>query len=258
MKEKVLVEICCGSLEDVIIAKKAGAHRIELNSNMFLGGITPSIGTIEEAKALVDIPIMTMIRPRGSGFCYSEYEIKTMERDMKAAVKAGADGIVFGALKEDGTIDTELCKKFMEIIGDREAVFHRAFDVVKEPFEALDTLVELGIRRILTKGQKNIIEDGAELLTQLKEYSKGKIQILPGGVRPHNVKWMIENMKFNQLHVASFTRKKDHSTQCHPEVYFGSPLNPKEIDYDIADYNYLREMCDNIKIITKANCIKLR
>ena len=93
MKEKVLVEVCCGSLEDVIIAKKAGAHRVELNSNMFLGGITPSIGTIEEAKALVDIPVMVMIRPRGAGFCYSEYEIKTMERDMKAAVEAGVAAV---------------------------------------------------------------------------------------------------------------------------------------------------------------------
>ncbi|WP_346888369.1 copper homeostasis protein CutC [Clostridium sp. UBA1056] len=256
MKEKVLVEVCCGSLEDVIIAKKVGAHRVELNSNMFLGGITPSIGTIEEAKALVDIPVMVMIRPRCAGFCYSEYEIKTMERDIKAAVKAGADGIVFGALKEDGTIDIELCKRFMDIIGDREAVFHRAFDVVKDPFAVLDILVDLGVRRILTKGQKNTIEDGAKLLMQLMEYAKGKIEILPGGVRLHNVKWMIEDMKFNQLHVASFTKRKDYSTQCHPEVYFGSPLNPKEIDYDIANYDYLKEMCDNIKIITKANCIK--
>lgn len=256
MKEKVLVEVCCGSLEDVIIAKKVGAHRVELNSNMFLGGITPSIGTIEEAKALVDIPVMVMIRPRGAGFCYSEYEIKTMERDIKAAVKAGADGIVFGALKEDSTIDIEVCKRFMDIIGDREAVFHRAFDVVKDPFAALDILVDLGVRRILTKGQKNTIEDGAELLMQLMEYDKGKIEILPGGVRLHNVKWMIEDMKFNQLHVASFTKRKDYSIQCHPEVYFGSPLNPKEIDYDIANHDYLREMCENIKIITKANCIR--
>ncbi len=256
MKENVLVEICCGSLEDVIIAKKAGAHRVELNSNMFLGGITPSIGTIEEAKKLVDIPIMVMIRPRGAGFCYSEYEIKTMERDMKAAIKSGADGIVFGALREDGTLDVELCKRFMDIIGDREAIFHRAFDVVKDPFKVLDTLVDLGIKRILTKGQKNTVEDGAELLKELIKYSKGKIEILPGGVRPHNVKWMIETLKFNQLHVASFTRRKDHSTQCNPEVYFGSPLNPKEIDYDIANYEYLKEMCENIKTITKANCIK--
>ncbi|MEG2656709.1 MAG: copper homeostasis protein CutC [Clostridium sp.] len=256
MTKKVLVEICCGSLEDVIIAKSAGAHRVELNSNMFLGGITPSIGTIIEAKKAVDIPIMVMIRPRGSGFCYLDYEIKTMETDMKAAINAGADGIVFGVLHEDGTIDVERCKKFMEIIGDKEAVFHRAFDVVKDPFEAIDILVDLGVKRILTKGQKNTIEDGADLLSELVKYANGRIEILPGGVRPHNVKWMIEDLKFNQLHVASFTKRNDYSTSAHPEVYFGSPLNPKEINYDIANYEYLREMCDNIKIITKANCIK--
>lgn len=247
MNNKVTIEICCGSVEDAIIAEKAGADRIELNSSISLGGITPSIGSLIETKRNLNIPVMVMIRPRESGFFYDKYEIKSMEEDIKLAIKYGADGIVFGVLNEDGTINKEALKRFVDIIGDKEKVFHRAFDIVKNPIESLDTLIELGVDRVLTKGQKNSIEDGYKTIKEIIKYSKGKIEILTGGVRPHNVEWMIRELNFRNLHVASFIQKEDLSMSSNPDVYFGSSKDKSECSYSVANYEYLKEMCRKIR-----------
>ena len=114
---RVLLEICCGSIDDAIEAEKGGADRVELCSALFLGGLTPSFGTIQEAKRRLRIPVVVMVRPRGGGFAYSEAEMASMERDAKAAVEAGADGIVFGILQADGRIDIARCRRIRQLIG---------------------------------------------------------------------------------------------------------------------------------------------
>ncbi len=192
MTKDILVEVYCGSVDDCIEAQAGGADRVELNSAMFFGGLTPSIGTIIEVKKRLDIPVMVMIRPRGGGFCYTETEMAAMEHDTKLAIEYGADGIVFGILHEDGTIDMERCQRIMKIIGDKEAVFHRAFDVTPDPFKAIDQLIELGVDRVLTKGQENRIEEGLGLIKELINYVDGRIEILPGGVKSFNYKYIIE------------------------------------------------------------------
>jgi copper homeostasis protein len=150
----VLLEICCGSIDDAIEAENGGADRVELCSALFLDGLTPSVGTIQEAKRRLKIPIMGMVRPRGGGFAYSEAEVATMERDAEAAVENGADGVVFGILQSDGRIDIPRCRRIRHLIGKHQAVFHRAFDVTPDPFQALEQLVDLGITRVLTSGKK--------------------------------------------------------------------------------------------------------
>ena len=251
MRKDFIVEVCCGSVDDAIEAHKAGGDRIELNSSLFLGGLTPSLGTIVETKKAVSIPVMVMIRPRSGGFCYTENEIKVMEYDTKAALDYGADGIVFGILTNDGTIDEKNCENIMKIIGEKEAVFHRAFDVVKKPFEALDKLVSLGIKRVLTKGQQNTFEEGEELLIKLVSYAKGRIEILPGGCRPYNVKRIVKELNFNQVHVAAFISKEDNSGASRPNIYFGGALRPVEDSYDIANYEYIKNMKDTINNILR-------
>jgi copper homeostasis protein len=251
VKKDFIVEVCCGSIDDAIEAQKAGADRIELNSSLFLGGLTPSIGTIVETKKVLSIPVMVMIRPRSGGFCYTENEIKVMEYDTKLALDSGAEGIVFGILKDDGTIDERNCEKIMKIIDTKEAVFHRAFDVVKDPFEALDKLVSLGLNRVLTKGQQNTFEEGEELLRELIGYAKGRIEILPGGCRPYNVKRIVKELNCNQVHVASFTSKKDNSGASKPNIYFGGALRPVEDSYDIANYEYIKNMKDTISMLVR-------
>jgi copper homeostasis protein len=128
---RINVEICCGSADDVFEAAGAGADRVELNSCLFLGGLTPSIGELLTAKG-AGIKIMAMVRPREGGFCYTEREFETMLADAAELLKAGADGIVFGFLHLDGTVDKERCKAMMDVIGDKESVFHRAIDVVPD------------------------------------------------------------------------------------------------------------------------------
>src|SRR5437764_13979019 len=133
---KILLEICCGSIDDALQAQAGGADRIELCSALFLGGLTPSLGTLQYARQQLKIPIIAMVRPRGGGFCYTDAEFETMERDTGVAIGSGADGVVFGILTADGNIDRERTRRIRKIIGSKQAVFHRAFDVTPDPFAA--------------------------------------------------------------------------------------------------------------------------
>src|SRR4051794_10541019 len=139
---KNLLEICCGSIDDALQAQAGGADRIELCSALFLGGLTPSLGTLQYARQQLKIPIIAMVRPRGGGFCYTDAEFATMERDAGTAIANGVDGVVFGILTPEGNVDRERTRRIREIIGAKQAVFHRAFDVTPDPFVAVDQLVD--------------------------------------------------------------------------------------------------------------------
>ena len=240
---QVLLEICCGSIDDAIEAEKGGADRVELCSALFLGGLTPSLGTIQEAKRRLKIPIMVMVRPRGGGFAYSEAEMASMERDAEAAVEKGADGVVFGILQSDGAIDIPRCKRIRQLIGNRQAVFHRAFDVTPDPFEALEQLVDLGITRILTSGQKDSVPEGVELIKKLIERAGDRIEILPGGgIQAWNVKEMIERTGCRQVHLTAWRMVFDTSTQARPAITFGGALYPPEDRYQVTDEKLVRRL----------------
>lgn len=233
---KILLEICCGSLDDALGAERGGADRVELCSALFLGGLTPSLGTVIEAKARLEIPIIAMVRPRGAGFCYTEAELAIMERDTALAVEHGADGIVFGILNQDGTIDEERCKRIRRLIGDRQAVFHRAFDVTPDPFRALDQLVELGITRVLTSGQEDSVPEGAPLIRRLIDYARDRIEVMPGGgIKLHNLQQVVESTGSKQVHLTAFTTQSDLSTRGRPSVTFGGALHPPEDRYEVTD-----------------------
>ena len=141
-----MLEICCGSFEDAMTAYECGVRRIELNSALSLGGLTPSLGSLIMTKQYTDLEVMAMIRSRGAGFCYTEYQYEQMLEDMKLMLAYGSDGIVFGFLKEDRTIDEKRCREFVENIHNegRQAVFHRAFDCAKDANQAIETLIDLG------------------------------------------------------------------------------------------------------------------
>ncbi len=246
--ENVLLEICCGSIDDAVEAERGGADRIELCSALFLGGLTPSIGTITEAKARLKIPVMVMVRPRGGGFCYTDAEFATMERDARAAVQNGADGVVFGILCPDGTIDLERTARMKQCIGDRQAVFHRAFDVTPDPFRTLDKLVDLGITRVLTSGQQDSVPEGADLIRKLIEHAAGRIEILPGGgLKPYNVREMVERLGCNQVHVTAFRTCQDSSTRARPGVTFGGALYPAEDLYLMTDAKLVSSIAGGLK-----------
>jgi copper homeostasis protein len=232
----ILLEICCGSLDDAVEAERGGADRVELCSALFLGGLTPSLGTIVEADRRLDIPFLAMVRPRGGGFRYSAPEFASMERDVELAVEAGADGVVFGILHENGTVDGDRTRRLVALAGERETVFHRAFDVTPDPFVALDQLVDLGITRVLTSGQKDSVPEGAPLIRRLLEHAAGRIEVLPGGgIAAWNVRECVERTGCRQVHLTAFRSAVDPSTHACPQVTFGGALQPAEDRYDITD-----------------------
>jgi copper homeostasis protein len=153
---------------------------------------------------------MVMIRPRESGFCYDNTEFATMCRDAQAALELGADGIVFGVLHADGTIDAARCRTLKELAEGRETVFHRAFDLTADPQLALDRLIDLGITRVLTSGQQPTAIRGADLIRRLIERANRKIEILPGGgLDEHNVADFLDRTGCEQVHLGLSTHRSD-------------------------------------------------
>ncbi len=237
----IKLEICCGSLDDVINAKAGGADRVELNSALFLGGLTPSIGLVREAKK-IGLSIIAMVRPRDGGFCYTDAEFECMLSDAKEFAAEGVDGLVFGVLKPDGNIDIERCKLLINAAGDRIKVFHRAFDVVPDWKKAMDELIELGFDRILTSGQAVNSIEGAVSLKEMIEYADSRIEILPGGgIREHNVSRLIEMCGCNQVHASAGSKHKDSSCLSNPNVHFGAAGMPED-EFSITDIEKVKAL----------------
>lgn len=244
------LEVCCGSVDDALEAQKGGAKRVELNSSLFFGGLTPSLGAVIEAKKRLNIPVIVMVRPRGGGFCYTDVEFQTMLHDARLALEHGADGIVFGILNPDGTIDIERNTQLTQLAKaqNKEAVFHRAFDVTPKLFVALDQLIEMGIDRILTSGQEPSVPEGIPLLKEVIAKANSRIEILPGGgIRKSNAEFVIEQLGVKMIHVAAFKTVLDNSCQSRPLVRFGGALYPSENQYDITN----SDVIDSISEICK-------
>jgi copper homeostasis protein len=162
------MEVCVDSVQSALNAAEGGATRIELCANLMEGGTTPTTGMLKVIKSVVTVPVFVMVRPRGGDFLYDEHEFKVMKEDMKALEAAGADGIVFGILCKDGSVDQHRCQ---EVLGLTQlpVTFHRAFDMVNDPVQALEEIIGLGFKRVLTSGQETSAMDGAPLIAQLIE-----------------------------------------------------------------------------------------
>ena len=206
----VTIEICLGNIRDVKKLNGLGIDRIELNSALELGGLTPSLNTLIKAKEDTDIKIICMVRTRGGDFCYTDEEYDVMFKDAKLMLDNGADGIVFGFLNKDNTINTEKTKKMVELIhsyGDKDAVFHKAFDEMNgDIFKDTKALLDLGIDRILTSGRAIYpdIISGCNIINKLYKEHGDKIQLLPGGgVRVENIQDVIKTAGTGQVHMTS-------------------------------------------------------
>jgi Uncharacterized protein involved in copper resistance len=243
MEKKYLLEVCCGSVEDVLAAEKGGADRVELNSCLFHGGLTPSIGELITAKRLSRLPVMTMVRPRHGGFCYTNAEYKTALADAEALLQNGADGLVFGFLNADGTLDEARTKELARLAGTKTKVFHRAIDVAADWKRMLSQLIDIGIDRVLTSGLAPDVFYGIETVREMREFAAGRIQILPGaGVNLQNVDRIMEYTGCTQVHVARFRRAVDTSTANNRDIFYGGALYPPEDSYDIIDGDYIGQI----------------
>lgn len=247
--EKVVIEVCCGSVDDVVRAAEAGADRVELNSALFVGGLTPSVGALLEAKARVDIPVISMIRPRAGGFCYTDLEFETMLRDTRELAKAGTDGFAVGFLTAEGWLDVERCKIWAQAAGGRELVFHRAFDIMKnEPEDLLPRLARLGFKRILTSGREPSAPAGAEMIKRCVEV--GVVEVLAGGgVRAVNVQDLIQTTGCRQVHFTCHLKVSDTSVRG-AKLSFGVPGVTEGEKFDIIDPERLADMVRLIRAFT--------
>lgn len=199
----IFFEVCCGSAMDAIAAENGGASRIELNSALSLGGLTPDIGSLLICKEKLKIPVIAMLRPRGGGFCYKTQEYEAMYKSAEILLQSGADGLAFGFLQEDRTVDVKRATEITKLIHSygKEAVFHRAFDLVRDFDEAIEQLISIGIDRILTSGGESTALEGAGCLAHLEAQYGSKIEILAGsGVRCGNVRQLLEKTGVHQIH----------------------------------------------------------
>lgn len=195
------LEIIGFNIESCIAAQEAGANRIELCAGPGEGGTTPSYSFIKAAREKLQIDLYVMIRPRGGDFLYSDDDFEIMKNDAAICKQLGCDGIVTGILTKDGKVDKKRCKELIEFVYPLEATFHRAFDRVTDPFEALEEIIELGFERILTSGLKPKAIDSVELLSQLIKQSDERIIIMPGsGVTAENIIKIAESTGATEFH----------------------------------------------------------
>ena len=202
-----LLEVCCGSPESVAAAVAGGARRIELCAHLELDGLTPPMEWVRDAKTRYpDLLVHVLIRPRAGDFVYAAEETDTMVLQIREALEAGADGIVIGALTPAGDVDLALLKRLISVIpaGRASVTFHRAFDVCRKPFDALEQIIGLGCDRILTSGQQPTVVEGTDMLRALRQHARGRILILPGGgVTPENAARVLAGTGCVEIHASA-------------------------------------------------------
>lgn len=222
-------EVCANGVESCLAAQAGGADRVELCAGIPEGGTTPSYGEIMVARrVLTTTRLHVIIRPRGGDFLYTPLELERMEADIEVARQLGADGIVIGCLHEDGTIDMEANRRLVEKAQGMSLTFHRAFDRCRDPFEALEQLIDLGFDRILTSGQQPKAIEGAPLLQKLHQQAAGRIILLAGcGVNEQNIRSLYEQTDIKEYHFSAREPMKSKMEYSNPEVFMGD-LNADE------------------------------
>jgi len=221
---RFILEIAVSTPDEAVIAAADGADRLELSSGLELGGLTPSLHLFLAVREVVTLPIYVLLRPRPGGFQYSETEFELMLRDAGEFLNRGASGIVYGVLSPGG-IDRARCERLVKLSEGR-AVFHRAFDIIEEPFKVLEELIELGFERLLTSGQSATAESGASQLTMLIRQAGKRLEILPAGnIRRTNVIDLVRQTNCNQVHSSARGPIPEPGFRCHHPLATGMGLD---------------------------------
>jgi copper homeostasis protein len=233
----MLLEICANSYQSAMNAQKAGVHRIELCSEISVGGITPSYGVLKKVMADINIPVHVLIRPRSGDFTYSDVEFEMMKEDIFICKELGCKGIVSGILHTDNTIDIERTKELMALTKPLSFTFHRAFDMIPAPTEAIHELIAMGVDRLLTSGQKDTAIEGLDLIVELQEIAKNKLIVIPGsGINDKNCN-LFKKAGFKEIHSSASKNigKSSHS-------YFGAPSQT------VSDIEMIQKMLNSMKL----------
>lgn len=240
-REDFKIEICANSAESVRAAVQAGADRIELCAGMPEGGTTPSYGEIALVRELIPSGMHVIIRPRGGDFLYSEEESEVMCRDIEIARKFGVDGVVLGCLTAEGEVDIVKMRQLMSVAGDLSVTFHRAFDMCRDPFHALETIEHLGCERILTSGQQASAEAGIPLLKELVACA-GEVIIMPGcGVNAGNIRQIAEATGAHEFHLSARTSVGSEMRYRNSAVSMGGVVRVAEYGREVTSVEKVRE-----------------
>jgi copper homeostasis protein len=228
------LEVIAFTIESCLLIERAGAFRIELCDNPGEGGTTPSYGFLKLAREKTSIDLYPMIRPRGGDFLYSDDEFELMKKDVLLCKEIGCDGLVTGLLNRDGTVDQKRTAELIELAYPLGVTFHRAFDRVRDGFEALETLIEIGCERILTSGLKPNVTEGSEMLAQLVKAAEERIVVMPGsGVRSNNIKQLSQQTGAVEFHTSA-------RTLIASAMHYSNPEMKEELKTIIADETEIR------------------
>jgi copper homeostasis protein len=217
-----LIEICVEGIDGLLAAQAAGADRVELCASLVEGGITPSLGTVRAALDQATVPFHVMVRPRGGDFLYSDTEYRSMLADVAALRDLGVPGVVFGCLKADGTIDEERMNELTKAAGPLNVTCHRAFDMTRDPAEALEALIRCKVGRVLTSGQRDTAIEGISLLADLVRQAGDRIVVLGcGGLDLGNIAEVRKRTGLSEMHFAALKEVPSAMDYRNPDVGMG-------------------------------------
>lgn len=232
---KYTIEIASADFATTKSAVDGGADRIELCADLYQGGTTPSYGTILKCREAFDVELFPIIRPRGGDFLYSDEEFAIMLQEIRLCKEVGCDGVVIGLLNSDGSIDLKRTIQLVKKAFPMEVTFHRAFDRCKDPFAALEELIEAGCQRILTSGQKPTAPEGVDLIAELVKAANERIVIMPGsGVRKENIKMLAKKTGAAEFHASLRSRVRGSMEFINPAFGEEDYTNPAINSLDVS------------------------
>lgn len=238
----MILEITVNSVTSALLAQEGGADRIELCDNFYEGGTTPGAGSIAKAKECLHIGLFVIIRPRGGDFHYSDLELDIMKKDIQLARDLGADGVVFGLLNTNGTVDRIHTAELVAVSRPMQVTFHRAFDLTPDPFTALEEIIETGADRILTSGQAPAAMEGAVVIASLLKQAGDRIMVMPGaGINESNILELYRLTGAREFHASLRTRRQSGMTFRRGSVFMGDSTSPAYA-YEVASPDRIRLM----------------
>jgi copper homeostasis protein len=244
------IEICVDNIESALEAQNAGADRIELCDNLLEGGTTPGFGTIISARNNLSIVLNVIIRPRGGDFLYTDLEYDIMRRDIDICGENGVDGVVLGILRAGGDIDVDRTAKLIEFAHPMASTFHRAFDMCSDPVQGLEDVVATGANRLLTSGQKDKAQDGAELISQLVIQAGERIIIMPGsGISESNISLIAKVTGAKEFHLTGRKVIDSEMTFRRLGISIGVPTDITEFSRRVVDSEKIKSIINILNLI---------
>lgn len=244
---KTTLEICIDSVASAMAAQQGGADRVELCDNLVEGGTTPSYGMIQRVKQRCNLDLMVIIRPRGGDFLFDEDEKQVMLEDIAMVKKLGVDGVVIGALTSDAEIDVEMTRELLAAADGMDVTFHRAFDMVRDQSEALETLIEIGVKRVLTSGGAATVPEGVDQIKSLVEQANGRIELMPGGgVKLNNAREVVDHTGVKQMHTTASEKTQSSMGYQNTQCYMGAASEGAEYERKLANADLIKSIVSRL------------